>query len=72
MKLYVWEGDGVLTDYSNGMVVALAPDLESALNAVAKVADYAMNSFPTHKPSEVIDLGEVAIEPKAWLTWGGS
>lgn len=32
MKLYVWED--VLHDYTAGMIVAVAPDLESALAAV--------------------------------------
>jgi len=31
LKLYVWEGDGVLTDYTNGIIVVLAHDLEEAL-----------------------------------------
>ena len=28
MKIFVWEGDGVLTDYTNGMIVAIAADLD--------------------------------------------
>lgn len=71
MKLYVWEGDGVLEDYSTGMIVALAPDLEGALAAIRSACDYCMKSFPTDRPTEVIDLGHVTAEPKAWLTWGG-
>jgi len=45
MKLFVWEGDGVLQDYSSGMIVALGNDLQEALNAVEKEMSYGMNSF---------------------------
>lgn len=34
MKLYVWEG--VLTDWTSGLIVALAPDLRAAKTAVRK------------------------------------
>jgi hypothetical protein len=34
MNLYVWEG--VLTDYTSGMAVALAPDPETAKKVVQK------------------------------------
>ena len=30
LKLFVWEGDGVLQDYSSGMICVLAYDLEEA------------------------------------------
>lgn len=34
MKLYVWEG--VLTDYSDGIIVAMAPDLKTARRVAIK------------------------------------
>lgn len=74
MKLFIWEGDGVLTDYSNGMIVALAPDLLSALSEIEKKASYSMQSFPTHKPSRVVELGDCSVKPhesEAWVCWGG-
>jgi hypothetical protein len=71
MKLFVWEGSGVLQDYTNGMIVAIAPDLQTALNAIEKECSYGMQSFPTNKPSSVVDLGAVEVEPRAWVCWGG-
>lgn len=71
MKLYIWEGDGVLQDYTSGMIVALAEDLEGALKAIETACNYCMNNFPNHKPSEVHDLGPVTAAPKAWVCYGG-
>lgn len=71
MKLFVWEGDGVLTDYTNGMIVALGSDLQEALGAIRAKADYCMNSFPNDKPTSVIDLGPSAAKPDAWVCYGG-
>jgi hypothetical protein len=71
MKLFVWEGDGVLTGYSNGMIVAVAEDLESALNAVAAKCGHCMSSFPNHKPSQIIDLNAGTRPTEAWVCWGG-
>ena len=69
MKLYVWEK--VLWDYSAGMIVALAPDMETAL-ALARDSD--SPSAPAEMgrvAPEVTDLGWVASKPKLWLVYGG-
>lgn len=71
MKLFIWEGEGVLEDYTSGMVVAIAPDLEAALKAVEAKCDYCMNSFPTHRPSQVIDLKEDPNHIEGWVVYGG-
>jgi hypothetical protein len=73
MILFVWQGDGVLSDWTNGMIVALAPDLETALKAIKKECDYGMDCFPNDKPTEVINLGECSTNPRprAWYVWGG-
>lgn len=71
MKLFIWEGEGVLEDYTSGMVVAIAPDLEAALKAVEVKCDYCMDSFPTHKPSQVIDLEEDPNHIEGWVVYGG-
>lgn len=71
MKLFIWEGDGVLQDYSPGMICAIGADLQDALNAIEKTCDYCMGSFPNHKPSEVVNLGEAIVQPKAWVCYGG-
>lgn len=70
MKLFIWDGPDVLTDYTSGMIVAFGNDLQEALLAVEKKCDHCMQSFPTHKPDRVIDLSE-PIEPEAWVKWGG-
>lgn len=73
MKLFIWEGDGVLTDYTNGMIVALANDLQEALSAICKICDYGMSSFPNDRPTSVIELPEGNPQPtaQAWVCWGG-
>ena len=72
MKLFVWHGGGVLMDYTNGQITAIANDLEDALLAIEKECHYCMSSFPNHRPSDVIDLGECpSVEARAWVCYGG-
>lgn len=72
MKLFIWEGDGVLEDYSSGMICALGNDLQEALVNVRAACDYCMQSFPNDKPSQVVDLSAIDdSKPKAWTCWGG-
>lgn len=72
MKLFIWEGDGVLQDYTSGMIVAMAPDLETALETIKGICSHCMGSFPM-QPTEIVDLGTTSepVTPSAWLTWGG-
>lgn len=70
MKLFIWEGDGVLTDYSNGMICAIAPDLETALIAIEAAEPSAANRFH-RQPSEIVRLDECVCLPKAWVCFGG-
>ncbi len=67
LKLFVWEGDGVLQDYTSGMIVALAHNLEEALKEIEKECNYCMTSFQVNQ-YKIYELKE----PKAWLVWGGS
>lgn len=69
MKLFVWQD--VLWDYTDGMIVALAPDLETAL-ALARDSEFygAPGDMGKTEP-EVIDLGRVDAEPKLWAVHGG-
>ena len=69
MKLFVWEGEGVLTDYTDGMIVAMAQNLERALAAIEKKCSYA-KAFPPN-PTQVIDLGNATEHEEAWVCWGG-
>jgi hypothetical protein len=69
VKLFIWTD--VLYDYSSGMIVALAPDLETALELGRKCDAYsAAADMAAHTP-EVIELGRVRHEPKLWYVHGG-
>ncbi|HXE51285.1 MAG TPA: hypothetical protein VN663_23100 [Ramlibacter sp.] len=69
MKLYIWEGEGVLSDYTNGMIVALAPDLETAFAKIAEKCDWADGAYP-HAPTQIVDLDNQPAS-EAWLVHGG-
>lgn len=68
MKLFVWEGDGVLTDYTDGMVVALANTLEEAKAAIALEIS-SLKSIPD-QPTTTIDLNTF-FGSQAFICWGG-
>jgi hypothetical protein len=65
MKLYIWED--VLRDYSSGMIVALAPDLESAL---ATAASESVREEMGRVTSAVVEISD-STEPQSWHVWGG-
>ena len=70
MKLYIWED--VLHDYWPGMIVAIAPDLRSAKDAVRKAygsGPVLENDLKKVKPT-VVDLSKNP-KPKAWYVSGG-
>ncbi len=72
MKLFIWEGDGVLQDYSSGMICAIGEDLPDALRAIEEACNYCMNSFPQNSPTEVVNIGRPKnIKRRAWTCWGG-
>jgi hypothetical protein len=66
LKLFVWEE--VLTDYSDGLAVAVAPDLETALAALDKKAGHCLE-LPVDKMT-VIDL-KGDVQPAGWFVHGG-
>jgi hypothetical protein len=66
MKLFVWVD--VLHDYSAGMIVALAPDLETALACTEH--EGARRDMGAVLP-EVTELGAVESVPKLWFVHGG-
>lgn len=70
MKLYVWKD--VLYDYSAGMIVVLAPDLETAFATVkADPATYERHLEDMGKETPaVVDLAG-DVEPQAWWVYGG-
>ena len=66
MKLFVWED--VLTDYTSGMVVAVAPDLETALQAI-KAKDALAVKYMMERDPRIIDMATAV--PEAFVVWGG-
>jgi len=66
LKLYVWEG--VLTDYTDGMVCILAKDLNNAKQVFMDKfpnEEYVLNDF-FGEPHKVI------TEPDAFYVYGGA
>ena len=64
LKMFVWEGYGVLCDYTSGMICVLAHDLEEALKLIEKKCDYCMNAFP-------VNDYKIIEKPEAFVCWGG-
>jgi len=62
LKLYVWEG--VLTDYSDGMMVALAPNLAEARKLLKEKCAYIPEGDLEKEPKEV-------CRPEGFIVWGG-
>jgi hypothetical protein len=68
LNLYVWED--VLTDYTSGMVVAIAYSLEEAQETLDSSVRFSLeNSGDLNKP-DIIELspGRAAA---SWHCWGG-
>ena len=66
MKLMVWTD--VLCDYTCGMIVALAPSLETALHLTDRPS---VREDMVRVDPEVTELGEVDAEPRVWFVFGG-
>lgn len=64
LKMYVWEGDGVLTDHTNGMICVLAYDHSHALRLIQEKCNYCMNSFP-------VNDYKIITKPEAFVNYGG-
>lgn len=62
MNLYVWTG--VLNDYSSGMIVALAPDMDTALKLARDAGEWVARDMGQYAPVAVIP---VLAEPKPYL-----
>jgi hypothetical protein len=71
LALYIWEG--VLSDYTDGLVVALAGSLEEAHAAVRAKAPTAATILFDRKdpwpPTKVLPVA--GAEPEAWVVEGG-
>lgn len=64
LKLFVWEGDGVLTDWTDGMICVLAHNHSEALKLIEEKCDFCMSSFP-------VNGYQVIEKPEAFVCWGG-
>ena len=64
MKVFVWED--VLTDYTSGMMVAIAPTIEEARAVLLKECSYIPEGDLNQQP-KVFDLSE----SDAFVCWGG-
>ena len=64
MKVFVW--DDVLTSYTSGMMVAIAPTIEEARVALLKECNKIPEGDLNKQPKE-FDLSE----PTAFVCWGG-
>jgi hypothetical protein len=69
-KLFVWHG--VLTDYTSGMIVALAPDVETAIAHLAATDKYSGHVIEEmrHNDPEVHETtaGTIVVE---YISGGG-
>lgn len=65
MKLFVWED--VLTDYTSGLMVAIAPTVEEARATLLRECSYIPEDDLIKQPRE---FG--LSDPSAFLCWGGS
>ena len=64
LKLFVWED--VLTDYTSGIMVAIAPTVEEARAILLNECAYIPCDDIAQQPKE-FDLSE----PVAFVCWGG-
>ena len=66
-KLFVWEGRGVLADYTDGLIVVLARSHKEAIAEIEKKYPDCINDFPHYEcKSYRLD------KPRAFLVEGGS
>ena len=64
MKVYFW--DNVLTDYTSGMMVAVASSVEEAREVILKECNYIPKGDLAKEP-QVFDIDN----PCAFICWGG-
>ena len=66
LKLFVWEGEGILQDWTSGMVCVLATNLKQAFDLIReKYDDYYLNDLARIEP-------KIIEEPEAFAVYGGS
>lgn len=70
MRLYIWQGDGVLEAYGTGIIVVLAHDDAEAQRLVDKQWNFDYPSYLVAK-AEVIDL-TIDQPAKIWSLYGSA
>lgn len=72
MKLFIWEGKGVIETYGTGLIVAIAEDLDGAVEVVLAQNRCNEENFPADKPTKVIEIGAGHPDPApaAWICEG--
>lgn len=68
MNLYIWEN--VLLNFGTGIMVALAPDLETARKTLNENPQLKDEPDIDKEPTEVIEAG--SKEPRAWFVDGSA
>ena len=71
MKLFIWDHGNLLGRDFQGMVVAMAKDIQDARLAIKDVDEAAIQSLATHKPTRIVELGIVDHPRFAHVVWGG-
>ncbi len=65
LKLFIWEGRDILSDWTDGMIAVLAYDHAHALQLIEEKCNYCMSAFP-HDKFVVVE------KPEAFVCWGGA
>ena len=68
MNLYIWTD--VLLNFGTGIMVAIAPDLETARKTLRKKSGLNSERDVDREPTEVIEFG--SKEPRAWFVDGSA
>ncbi len=68
MNLYIWKD--VLLNFGDGIMVALAPDLETARKILRKQPGLKTEQDVDREPTEVIEFG--SKDPRAWYVAGSA
>jgi hypothetical protein len=80
LRLWVWEGDGVLEDYTSGLVCVLAPDEAAAWDVLKehdRTAWWSIRCYPenrddprTHEELDSASRPRCVEQPEAFVIWG--
>ena len=65
MKLFVWQGDGVLQDWTSGIMVVLANDIQQAREVLVSAFGYEPMGLDLEPQVFEVD------KPIAFYEWGG-